>query len=68
MYVLPYRIGLDRALCNRPPVLELTWLVHTDDMTKVRGKAPTGAPGSDQAERAGEKAGLETNLNIDEAV
>ncbi|OJJ61002.1 hypothetical protein ASPSYDRAFT_29514 [Aspergillus sydowii CBS 593.65] len=37
------------------------------DMTKVRGKAPTGAPGSDQAERAGEKAGLETNLNIDEA-
>ncbi len=64
MYVLPYRIGLDRALCNRPPVLELTWLVHTDDMTKVRGKAP----GSDQAERAGEKAGLETNLNIDEAV
>ncbi|BCS22593.1 uncharacterized protein APUU_30818S [Aspergillus puulaauensis] len=34
------------------------------DVTKVRGKAPTGGPGG---ERAGEKAGLETNLNLDEA-
>lgn len=37
------------------------------DVTKVRGKAPTGGPGGERAERAGEKAGLETNLNLDEA-
>lgn len=39
-------------------------LDQTDDMNKARSKTPS----TESAERAGEKTGLETNLNIDEAV
>jgi hypothetical protein len=35
-----------------------------DDVNKARAKAP----GAVEGERAGETAGLETNLNLDEAV
>lgn len=64
-YYHAYQIGVGLVT---PALGAITNLAGTDDMTKVRGKAPTGGPGSDRAERAGEKAGLETNLNLDEAV